>query len=108
MDFYTGLAEIEASTYDEPPPKNRAEAIWRWLVSDQSQRIRLRHSYLFDRCEVGVWSINHVELVLCRGSCYGVQRLYSSGTNTITIIICRAFLGTNFTRGGCERSTRDV
>ncbi|KAH9982507.1 amino acid permease [Lactifluus volemus] len=32
MDFYTGLAEIEASTYDEPPPKNRAEAIWQWLV----------------------------------------------------------------------------
>jgi len=32
MDFYTGLAEIEASTYDEPPPKNRREAIWAWLM----------------------------------------------------------------------------
>jgi len=32
MDFYTGLAEIEASTFDEPPPKNRGEAFWRWLM----------------------------------------------------------------------------
>ncbi|KAF8271352.1 hypothetical protein EI94DRAFT_1720423, partial [Lactarius quietus] len=30
MDFYTGLAEIEASTYDEPP-KNKLEAFWAWL-----------------------------------------------------------------------------
>lgn len=36
MDFYSGLAEIEASTYDEPPPKNKLEAFWRWLVSDDS------------------------------------------------------------------------
>ena len=35
MDFYTGLAEIEADTYDEPPPKNRLEAFWQWMVSDQ-------------------------------------------------------------------------
>ncbi|KAI0307841.1 amino acid permease [Multifurca ochricompacta] len=34
MDFYTGLAEIEASTYDEPPPRNKVEVFWRWLVSD--------------------------------------------------------------------------
>lgn len=32
MDFYTGLAEIEASTYDEPPPKNQWEAFWAWLM----------------------------------------------------------------------------
>jgi len=32
MDFYTGLAEIEASTYDEPPPRNKAEALWQWLM----------------------------------------------------------------------------
>jgi len=32
MDFYSGLAEIEASTYDEPPPKNMWEAFWRWLM----------------------------------------------------------------------------
>ena len=36
MDFYTGLAEIEASTYDEPPPKNKLQAFWQWLVSDGS------------------------------------------------------------------------
>jgi len=32
MDFYSGLAEIEADTYEEPPPKNRVEAIWQWLM----------------------------------------------------------------------------
>lgn len=35
MDFYTGIAEIESNTYDEPPPKNRVEAFWQWLVSDR-------------------------------------------------------------------------
>jgi amino acid transporter len=33
QDFVTGLKEIEADTYDEPPPKNMAERFWRWLVS---------------------------------------------------------------------------
>jgi amino acid transporter len=33
MDFTTGLEEIEAATYDEPAPRNKAEAIWQWLVS---------------------------------------------------------------------------
>lgn len=32
MDFITGLDEIEADTYDEPPPKNKMEAFWAWLV----------------------------------------------------------------------------
>lgn len=32
MDFQSGLAEIEAETYDEPPPKNKWEAVWQWLV----------------------------------------------------------------------------
>ena len=32
MDFQSGLAEIEADTYDEPPPKNKWEAFWKWLV----------------------------------------------------------------------------
>lgn len=36
MDFKTGIAEIEAASYDEPPPRNFAEKIWAWLVSDQS------------------------------------------------------------------------
>jgi hypothetical protein len=42
MDFYSGLAEIEASTYDEPPPKNMWEAFWRWLVSDRLEVFRIR------------------------------------------------------------------
>ena len=33
MDFFTGITEIEANTYEEPPPKNRVEAFWQWLVS---------------------------------------------------------------------------
>ena len=32
MDFYSDIAEIEADTYDEPPPENKLDAFWRWLV----------------------------------------------------------------------------
>jgi len=32
MDFKTGIDEIEADTYDEPPPKNKLEAFWAWLM----------------------------------------------------------------------------
>ncbi|KAK0233437.1 amino acid permease [Armillaria fumosa] len=33
MDFVTNIAEIEAETYDEPVPRNKAEAFWQWLVN---------------------------------------------------------------------------
>ena len=33
MDFVTGLEEVEAVTYDEPPPRNWVERFWGWLVS---------------------------------------------------------------------------
>lgn len=33
MDFKSDLAEIAADSYDEPPPKNKLEAFWQWLVS---------------------------------------------------------------------------
>lgn len=33
MDFVSGLKEIEADTYDEPPPRNWVERFWGWLVS---------------------------------------------------------------------------
>ncbi|KAI0321691.1 amino acid permease [Amylostereum chailletii] len=32
MDFISGLAEIEADSYDEPPPRNKWEAIWQKLM----------------------------------------------------------------------------
>jgi len=32
MDFVSDLDEIEASTYDEPPPRNKFEAFWQWLM----------------------------------------------------------------------------
>lgn len=33
MDFVSGLKEIEAATYDDPPPRNWVERFWAWLVS---------------------------------------------------------------------------
>ena len=33
MDFVTGLDEVIADTYDEPPPKNIWEKFWLWIVS---------------------------------------------------------------------------
>jgi len=32
MDFITGLKEAEDDSYDEPPPKNLGERIWRWIM----------------------------------------------------------------------------
>ena len=32
MDFKSGLAEVEAASYDEPPPRNFAEKFWGWLM----------------------------------------------------------------------------
>ncbi|KAG2356498.1 amino acid permease/ SLC12A domain-containing protein [Suillus spraguei] len=32
MDFKSDLAEIVADSYDEPPPKNKMEAFWQWLM----------------------------------------------------------------------------
>ncbi|KAF8148387.1 amino acid permease [Crassisporium funariophilum] len=32
VDFITDIAEIEAEAYDDPPPKNKAEAFWQWQV----------------------------------------------------------------------------
>ena len=34
MDFVTGLDEVIADVYDDPPPKNIWEKFWRWIVSD--------------------------------------------------------------------------
>ncbi len=36
MDFVSGLAEIEAASYDEPPPRNWVERFWGWLVGQIS------------------------------------------------------------------------
>ncbi|TCD71468.1 hypothetical protein EIP91_008848 [Steccherinum ochraceum] len=32
MDFFSGLEEIEAASYDEPPPRNWMERFWGWLM----------------------------------------------------------------------------
>ncbi|KAL5488326.1 hypothetical protein ACEPAI_6434 [Sanghuangporus weigelae] len=36
MDFVTGLKEIEAMTYDDPPPRNWLERFWGWLMRSRS------------------------------------------------------------------------
>lgn len=33
MDFVTGVDEVIADTYDEPPPRNIWEKFWLWIVS---------------------------------------------------------------------------
>lgn len=32
MDFVSGIAEVEADSYDEPPPKNGVQKFWQWLM----------------------------------------------------------------------------
>ncbi|CAK5262598.1 unnamed protein product [Mycena citricolor] len=32
MDFVTDIAEIEAEEHDDPPPRNKLEAFWAWLM----------------------------------------------------------------------------
>ncbi|THH01619.1 hypothetical protein EW026_g1114 [Hermanssonia centrifuga] len=32
MDFKSGLAEVEAASYDDPPPRNWVERFWGWLM----------------------------------------------------------------------------
>jgi len=32
LDFVTDISEIEAETFDDPPPKNKLEAFWAWLM----------------------------------------------------------------------------
>jgi amino acid transporter len=32
MDFFSGLAQIEAECYDEPPPRNIIEKVWQGLM----------------------------------------------------------------------------
>lgn len=34
MDFVTDIKEIEAATYEDPPPRNWVERFWGWLVSE--------------------------------------------------------------------------
>lgn len=32
MDFISGIAEIEAISSDEEPPRNAVEKFWKWLM----------------------------------------------------------------------------
>jgi hypothetical protein len=64
MDFFTGIAEIESNTYDEPPPKNRWEAFWQWLVSDRFESFCMRPLIAF--------------FIDVRGRCLRYDQLHSS------------------------------
>jgi hypothetical protein len=67
MDFYTGLAEIEASTYDEPPPRNKLEAFWGWLVSDDSVSFVCVPSSSLNRCNTvyAQFEQTHIQYITC-------------------------------------------
>ena len=47
MDFVTGLDEVIADSYDEPPPKNIWEKFWQWIVSAPVPYLRSRSPYSF-------------------------------------------------------------
>lgn len=59
MDFISGIAEIEASTYDEPPPRNKWEKFWQWLVSclDPGRGGMTTYQLFSSRCKVGFANI---------------------------------------------------
>ncbi|KAF8174894.1 amino acid permease [Pholiota molesta] len=40
MDFVTNIKEIEDATYDDPPPKNAADAFWQWLDAHRVERVQ--------------------------------------------------------------------
>ena len=47
MDFVTGLDEVIADSYDEPPPKNFWEKFWQWIVSTLNPAPFFRSPYSF-------------------------------------------------------------
>lgn len=53
MDFLSGLKEVEAASYDEPPPRNTVEKFWAWLVCVCSLSLvdRVFIDWLFFRCK---------------------------------------------------------
>lgn len=51
MDFVTDLAEIEADSYEEAPPKNFGEKAWQWLVSILRFYTK-KHPHVFHRCKL--------------------------------------------------------
>ena len=52
MDFVSDIAQIEADETPEDPPKNKAEAFWRWLVGPVLSGFHTRCLTGFDRCEM--------------------------------------------------------
>ncbi|KAF8511572.1 amino acid transporter [Hysterangium stoloniferum] len=74
MDFITGLDEIEAITYDEPPPNSFAERLWSWLVSGNVYAVDLDyHLDLLFRCEQ--LNSHHYWSELCNESFFHVSCL---------------------------------
>ena len=81
MDFISGLDEIEADTYDEPPPRNKWEAFWQWLVRRLS---RLCIPALVLTCYADVIVFFSLSLLgRFMGSCHW-ERIYDD-----VIICCR-------------------
>ena len=65
MDFISGLSEVEAASYDEPPPRNWVERFWSWLVSSFLAQTPERFSQmltyrcLFYRCSLPCLAFFH-------------------------------------------------
>jgi len=53
MDFVSNIPEFEAETYDEPPPRNAAEALWQWLMWFRSRDVRSNHDKAGPAISVG-------------------------------------------------------
>ena len=47
MDFKSGIEEVEAASYDEPPPKNWVEKVWNWLVRTTGLCYHASFTYIF-------------------------------------------------------------
>lgn len=76
MDFISGLDEIEADTYDEPPPRNKWEAFWQWMVRRLS---RLRIPALVLTCYADVivfFSLSLLEAIYVTGEGYTMMLLF--------------------------------
>jgi hypothetical protein len=60
MDFITGLDEVMADSYDEPPPKNFWEKFWQWIVSTVFPVLffRSRSAYSFSFTVLGGRKLN--------------------------------------------------
>lgn len=118
MDFKSGLAEIEAASYDEPPPRNWVERVWSWLVcrhvpSEASLKLMLYSADVIPRsmlrhtCQVILMPPRLFFACSCIVRCLRFQFRYFNPSSTDILPIQAGFLGDTCSlsaparRGGC-------